>query len=451
MFLGPPAVRLAVDEDRTGLSSLSGDQDIWNYLRLAWWLLFGGLAILSLVKQSGALKHMLGRVGLLPYWVGLFLICLMIASFASWVPLFCIANATMMFMLAAAATDLAVKVYTGAISTSTCLRAFLWLSVGLLVFVGALYILYPHLRWSGWFGYRLRGESFAYVPILALVCVVLGAHFFLAKKGVSRLTYLVVVGFGFYWLYLAQTRSAYLCLAVAFAVLAWYHLGLGRKPAMLAGVVVTGIAGIVVVLMLYGNSSRVTWYLDNLYMRFVVRDYWAMQDATIHARSLSTLNGRTEAADVLIDGILDRPYGYGYIGGVRAYMSQPHVLERLPDDAFIGAHNGYLEVLGGGGILAFLAYMLIIGSFVYWSFRHGNVEAKVVQALLLMVLVEGFFESEIAYPFHQSPVVLWFAGALITAAVARAVATSPVQAKGRQTETPQPTIRAVGQLSTQKL
>ena len=142
---------------------------------------------------------------------------------------------------------------------------------------------------------------------------------------------------------------------------------------------------------------------------------------------------------------MDRPYGYGYIGGVRAYMSQPHVLDRLPDEAFIGAHNGYLEVLGGGGFLAFLGYLLILGWFVLTSLKFGNVESKIVQALLFMVLVEAFFESEIAYPFHQTPVVLWFTGAMLMAAVARARAFEAVRTRESTTTRDRP-IRAVGQL-----
>ncbi len=427
MLLGPPAIRVSASVDRSGLSSLSGDQDMWNYLRILWWLFFGFIALVGLVRNRVALRHMIGRVGYLPWAVALFLIALYAASFASTVPLFCIANVTMMVMLVAASTDLAVRIFAGEISTTRCLKALLWIAVGLLAFVGAMYLMYPHLRVASWYGLRLRGESFAYVPILGLVCVFVGGHFAIASVGWARVRYLLTVCFGLYWLYLAQTRSSYLCFAAAAAVLVWYHLGRGGNRMALAALLVALCGGVSTVALMYGNSSRVTWYVDSMYNRFVVRDYWAMRDASVHQRNLATLNGRTEAASVLMEGILDRPLGYGYIGGVRAYMSQPHVMDKLPDEAFIGAHNGYLEVLAGGGVLALLGYSGILIWLLFASRSRVNVESKVVQALLLMVMVEGFFESELAYPFHQTPVILWFAAAMIMAAKARDAAARNVQ------------------------
>ena len=446
MFLGPPALRIGVAEDRSGLSSLSGDQDIWNYIRLAWWIFWGLVAIVSLLRHGGITRQLTARLGTLPYWAAAFIGGLGVGSFASEYPLFSLANVAMMVMLIVAATDLAVKIFAGVISTARCLRTILWLAVALLVFVGILYLLYPQLRYEGWFGYRLRGESFAYVPLLSVILILVGSHFVLATEGSRKLVYIAVVAFGFYWLLLSQTRSAYLCLAVAFAVLAWHHLALGRNRVALAAVVIAGLTGVVVVMMLYGNSDRVTWYVDSTYNRFVVRDYWALQDEAVRERSLATLNGRTEAAAVLIEGVLDQPWGFGYIGGVRSFMARPDIIERLPDEAFIGAHNGFLEVLGGGGFLALIGYLGTFGWVLFHSRRFGNVESRVIQALFLVLVVESIFESEIAYPFHQSPVLLWFVGAITMAAVARESARQAAIGQPVRAPRPRPAIRAVGQL-----
>jgi hypothetical protein len=400
------------------LSSLEGDQDIWNYIRIIWWLLFGMIAIIQVVKERELLGEFLPKLGKANIFVGLYMVAMFASTVFSPVPLFTLANVTMIFLLVVAAIGMALRIYGGVLPVSRVLQYLLWTSVVLLIFVSAIYVLFPQLVFRGVFGLRLRGESLAYAPLLAVVCIILGAHFFLIRKGFHRFLYVVPVLFGFYWLMLGQTRSAYLGMAVGIFIIFWAKGLLARNVVNLAAL---GVAGLIVLMgigMLYGTSQRVTWYIDANYKRFIVRDYWALQDAEIQARSLATLNGRTEAANVLIDGVMSNPMGFGYIGGVRTYMSSPAAMAKLPDKAFIGAHNGYLEVLGGAGIFALIGYVGFLMWLVFHGWRFKHVDAMVSLGILFVLLVEGMFESEIALPFHQSCVVLWMMGAVIAASVA---------------------------------
>ena len=418
MLLGPPAIRTAVDDDRSGLSSLQGDQDIWNYIRLVWWLLFGTIALILIIRERRLLQQMLSEIGKPVAFVSLYLVGMFVSIVLSPVPMFTAANVVMMFLLIMATVHMALKIYGGVLPISRVLQYLLWTAVFLLLFVSAIYLMFPQLVSTGVFGARLRGEGFAYAPLLSVVSVYLGIHFFLLNKSRRRLLYVFPILFGFYWLMLGQTRSAYLGMAVGAFMMFWANGKLAKNVVNLTAVAVAGMIGLIGIGMLYGTSQRVTWYLDRNYERFIVRDYWALKDAEIQAKSLATLNGRTEAAAVLLNGVASHPLGLGYIGGVRSYMSRPDVLSTLPDKAFIGAHNGYLEVLGGAGIFALLGFVLWLGWVVMHAWRFKHVDALMVLGILFVLLVEGFFESEISLPFHQSAVLIWMMGGIVAASVA---------------------------------
>jgi len=418
MLLGPPAIRVAVDDNRSGLSSLEGDQDIWNYIRLVWWLVFGVIAVILVIRERRLLGQMLSGLAKPVAFVSLYLIGMFMSIIFSPVPMFTAANVTMMFLLVVASLHLALKIYGGVLPISRVLQYLLWTSVALLIFVSIIYLTFPQLIDRGVFGVRLRGESLAYAPLLSVVSIFLGTHFFLLNKSGRRFIYVFPVLFGFYWLMLGQTRSAYLGMAVGVMMMFWASGVLRKNVVSLTAIGVAGLIGILGLGLLYGTSQRVTWFMDRQYERFIVRDYWALKDAEVQARSLATLNGRTEAAGVLLDGVASHPLGFGYIGGVRSYMSSPDVMAKLPDKAFIGAHNGYLEVLGGAGVLALLGYLLWLAWVVVHAWRFKHVDAMMILGILFVLLVEGFFESEIALPFHQSAVLIWMMGAVVAASVA---------------------------------
>ena len=88
MLLGPPAIRTAVDDDRSGLSSLQGDQDIWNYIRLVWWLLFGTIALILIIRERRLLQQMLSEIGKPVAFVSLYLVGMFVSIVLSPVPMF---------------------------------------------------------------------------------------------------------------------------------------------------------------------------------------------------------------------------------------------------------------------------------------------------------------------------------------------------------------------------
>ena len=447
MFLGPPAIRIASERD--GMSSVQGDQDIWNIIRLVWWLGWGAVAVLDLARASPWVRDYVNRLGSLPAWIGLWLMAVILSTTVSPSPMFTLANASMLAVLVVAALDLGVKVYAGRITIGRVLHGLMVWSAVLLVLVGVVYVLSPErvgLSGHTAAGVRIRGGGIAYTPIMAQILVFVGLcqwqlargprngdHVFrrgpqilgkapgalrhgprLAKNGAY--IPLMFVALGVLWLYLAKTRAAYLGCTIGLAVFGWHVV---RPSTRMMSATLTACLAISVACtlgFLYDASFSMRWELDRAYERWILRDEFAIDNPALARASLASLNGRTEVQSVLLREIVTRPLGLGYIAGVRTFLDRQREAGEL-SVALRGAHNTYIETWAGSGYAALVGYLGMI-LFVIWCatrLRTGGAVTLAMRVLLLVVLFEGMFENEMAFPFHQSPVLFWVMAALITA------------------------------------
>lgn len=405
MLLGPPAFRMEV---RDAMASVREDVDIWNLLRIAWWLFWGCVAVVELLRSRNLVLEYLSRIGRLSVWALVWLIALVVSAAVSPSSLFTLANAVMFSMLVLAAADLGVKLYAGAISPRRLLRLVVTCAVLLLTLVGIVYMWQPAMvRGSGevYTGVRIRGENIAYTPILAQFALFVGVYFLLTARGIRRLVAATVVSYGFWWLLLAQTRSAYLGVVLGSGLLVWQWGDLGRRPIRLTAAVALIVLALAGAFWSYDMSDRVQWRLDNAYERYVLRDEFAVENPELASESLRSLNGRIEAQAVLLREAVMHPLGMGYIAGTRSYMDS--VMDELPGTAFRGAHNAYLETFAGGGYAAFLGFAAVALITAASLLRCRTPVAVIMGVLLACIFVEGFFENEMVFPFHQSAVLFW--------------------------------------------
>ena len=184
MVVGPPAFRLT--STRTALSSVEGDQDIWNIIRLIWWLVWGGIAFISLIQNRKALGPRWRFLGNIPVWAAVWLGALYASVLLSPSVQYSLASVTMMLMLVFAGLDMALKVSLNRLSIDRLVRAILFVSVGMLSLVGILYITIPEMMGgSGWTysGHRIRGEGIAYTPMVAQVVIFCGVYLAYVSRG----------------------------------------------------------------------------------------------------------------------------------------------------------------------------------------------------------------------------------------------------------------------------
>lgn len=406
MLLGPPAFRITTS--RNALSSVEGDQDIWNIIRIVWWLVWGTVAFISLIRMRPELGRRWSYLGHIPMWICLWLGSIFLSTiFSPSVP-YTLANGVMMLMLVFGALDLTMKIALRRIDVDSILKAVLYVSVGMLSLVGILWITNPGMvGGSGWTfsGLRIRGEGIAYTPITAQAVLFLGLYFAYKGQGKSRLFMLALSMYGLYWINLSQTRSAYITVIVASFVLCWHWLDLKKRTLNIVALASVMMIGICIMLFAYDTVHGVRWRLDNMYDKYVLRDEYAIEDQAAAKESLASLNGRTDAQAVLFDQALKRPLGMGYIAGTRTFMAS--AVEDLPSEAFHGAHNAYLETMSGAGFGALFGLLLLIGATLLRGVRVRDPSSVVVRALFYVVLLEGLVESELAFPFHQSPVYFW--------------------------------------------
>lgn len=409
MFLGPPAFR--GNAERDAMASVEGQVDIWNIIRIVWWTIWGTVAAYELIRQREWVSRFINQLGILPVWISIWLGMIFISAATSPGFMFTLATATMFFMLLLAATDLGVKMYRGLISPRRLLRYLLFFSVALTALVWIVFQTNPSssvIVGKTYTGIvRVRGEGIAYTPLLAQVIFLISLYFWLTSSKKWHLLLLGTMLLGLYFLYLGQTRSAYLSFVLALSLFVWHYMALKHNYTTLIPLAAAGIAFIATLIFLYGTSYRVTSRVDSFYRTFVLRDEFAIENEELAEESLMTLNGRTEAAAVVIDAALKNPLGLGYIAGLRTHMAKESVRDKLGTEAFHGAHNSYLEVLAGTGYFGFFGYLALILT-VLWRVRKlTDLPSLTLRLLLYIVLIQGLFESSLGFAFRQSPVLFW--------------------------------------------
>lgn len=421
MFLGPPALRL--DTHRAAMASVQGNVDIWNIIRVVWWTVWGAVALYELIRQRAWIAEFMNEMDTLPLWIGLWLGMMFVSTAVSPGMLFTLTTAAMFVMLLLAATDLALKVYRGLIPPKRTLRILLFLSIGLSVLVYCVYLIDPNssvVVGETFTGItRIRGTGVAYTPLLAQVIFLISLYFWLTSDNKWRPLLLGTMAFGLYFLYIGQTRSAYGSFVIALSLFAWNRLRLRHNYPRLIPLGAAAVAVIAGFTFLYGTSHSVTEKIDSAVNVFVLRDAFAVRNPQHALRSLMTLNGRTKAAAVVLDVAAQHPIGLGYVAGLRAYMANEEVRERLGTDAFHGAHNAYLEVLAGTGFIGFFAYLALIFVVIWRARQLEGLAPLLFRLLFYIVLLQGFFESSLAFAFRQGPVLFWIAAASLLAMHAR--------------------------------
>lgn len=413
LFLGPPIVRLG---DRVAMDSLQGSFDFWNFFQAGWWMLGGAVAFRELYLNRAHLRGFLKGAGSLPLWSSLWLFALFLSSVVSSAPLLSFAKATLMGALVLAAADLGVKFYAGLVPVRRVLKILLISAVGLLLLVGVVFFLTPSLvtghyeASASFLSLRTRGGRIAYTPFLSIVALVLGLYFFLTTRGLGRWLNVLVMGVGFFFLALGQTRSAYGGFAAALLLFAWRWAQLDKNMVRLMAGTALVVATVCIAGLTYDWSSSVAQRYDTTF-QYVIRD----------AESLSTLTGRTQVIDALWEEVARRPLGLGYSAGPRAFLLSESFVASVHTDAFGNAHNAYLEILAGAGYLGFIAWMALV-------FGVGNTARTMrerdlipIATLLVAALLEGVTESTLALPLYHTSVLFWIAAAVAAAYRARRV------------------------------
>lgn len=422
LFMGPPALR-AGGWGHSALESMqSSGQDIWNIIRLVWWMVFGLVALAEVMRDRETLYDMLSRLGSLHRWVGLLMLTLLASAAVAPMPMFTLVNASMFVVMVFAALDLALKIYRGVLTIERSLRLLLYVSTGMLVLVQACLWYDPWMVGADTFmGFRVRGNNVAYTPILAQTMAFVSYYFWTKDKSWKRLIYLALMGWCVYWLYISQTRSAYLSLFLGIFLLAWYWGNMRRN--LVALVVLGALVGILLttLTLLYDVSDGVKWRYEQAYERFVLRDRWAVEDEDFARENLASLNGRSEVVALLSRHAWTQPLGLGYVTGPRVLLQSEDAVEELQSAAFGNAHNAFVEIWAGGGYLALLGYLALIFLVLRYSSQLAFRPLFIMRLLCLLVLFEGLFESDLVLPFKQSLALFWWVSAGMVAIYARQV------------------------------
>ncbi len=410
LYLGPPAIR-EITLGRNALSSLDGDQDIWNIIRVAFWAFWGLIVIFDLLRNGTAVRDMMRRIGALPVVVMVWSLSLIFSAIISPAPSYTFASGSMFLILSLAALDLAVKVFSNQTSVREVLKYLVAASVLLLTAIWITFTYFPHINvyFMSFQGPRIRGGDFGYTPIMALVLIFAGSYLAYTSKSKLRYFLWLLPVYGLFWLGLGQTRSSYVAFLMGLVIL-FFHLYSRRMDAVkLTAIFITVLIGFGAIGMMYGMSDRVTRKIDGLYDRYVLRDQYAVEDPDYAASSLLTLNGRTEAQRILVLRIIGEPFGLGFKAGPRNYMAGVEGLS----EAFLGPHNAFLDIWAGSGYIGLITWVIIVFVVLIASRRQKSLHFCIIRILLYTLLLEGMLESDLSSPFKQSSALFWILAACI--------------------------------------
>lgn len=431
LFLGPPAIRFG---GRHATASMEGDQDIWNYLRLAWWAFWGVVILVDLIRANGAVRSLVKRLGAAPLFVALWLTALFASCWVSPAPVYSGFMTLMTLVLVLGAVDLATKLHVGAVSVHRVYRLVFGLGLGLLILVFVLYKTAPgsNVVQGAFYGDRVRGGTVAYTPLLSSI-MILSALYLMgtARSARARFGYLAALLFGAEMLHLGQTRSSYVgfLLAASVYLFDWWRRRRNAilLPSLLAAFFMTVFAATVAYEVSDGARNRLDYY----YNRYVLRDQHNIANPDFARENLGSLNGRAEVFVLLSENAFFEPLGLGFIAGPRRFLSENIV--GLP-----GAHNAYTEVWGGSGLGGFIGFAGLVLLVAWKSRQLRSPQALLIRALLPLILVEGMFESDMVFPFVQSSAFFWITSAVIAGLWVRETDSSEALAhtRGLRTWTP---------------
>lgn len=399
LYFGPPVFRF---ETRPASASLEGAVDIWNLFRVGWWAAVGLLAVYSLIRRRRVAIQVIRDHPVTVVSASLLILCMLLSTAFAPSALFTAANAAMMAILTVAALDLAVRIRAGSATAGTLLQGLLGTAFVLATIIVAMLPVFPEAVSNGMSGDEIRVEGgwIADTTLLGLTVLVCGAFLVSGvRRGVRGLAYLAVpASFGL--LLLSRSRTVY--LAAGIAMLAWGIVWLGkvewRRAVRAIGIVSLAIAmalGSSAGLLALGESKA----FDEI-GTYLVRD----------ASTLSTMSGRTTIYSVLLNQVPEHLLGSGYSAGPRAQLlaSARELLAGNVIASRIGnAHNAYLELLAGAGLMALATFMVLVASSALTLVRSKEPGALPLLALLVGGAVIGMTGSDIVLPFGQASPLVW--------------------------------------------
>jgi len=412
LYLGPPAWRPVAG--RSAMDSLAGNFDVWNFVRIGWWGVVGLVALAMIYHLRTHLKEFVRSLPLLAFWT-LVWVGSLVASAAyspSWA--FTLANAIVMTVLVVAGLQLALSLHAGATILSDVLASLYGFSLMLMAFVWLTYLVDPTLVTAyQWTGPRVMGNFVAEMSFVSVVTFFLAAHAAARSRGSARWFHGVVMAASVAALLATQTRTAYLSLGLggAYMFLQWFTAASNRARvgAIAVIAVVIGLSPLALEAL---DASTGASTLDGA-IAYLLRD----------DLSWRTASGRTAIAGVLMNDVLERPWGLGYSAGPRVLLLTSHqeLIEGSVHAESIGnAHNVFLEVLGGSGLVGLFAFTVVLAwvAVVMHSVRHPGLVP--VRVLVLCFVLAGMTGSNGVLPFYQSSALLWIlVGAVAGVASAR--------------------------------
>ncbi len=408
LFLGPPVFRLAT---RGADASLDGSIDLWNIIRILWWVAFGVIALIDTYRLREYVRLFLRHLRTLPWWVATWLGTLILSASYSPSPLLTLSHAMLMVILVLAAFDMGVKLYAGVLAFDAVMRRLFVMSLTLVAIGSVTYAFMPELVGAVPGGStipRIRGGVVADIALLAQILFFVG--YYLASTASKRLAglYVSVVVVSPVFLLVAQTRAMFGSFAIGLGLLllgSFTSFGRRHCYALIGSTFL--MITLFFTLSLYEEVTQMANGPLAMAETFVVRD----------RASIQGLNARAGLTAFLFERLEGRLFGLGYSAGPRlALLTSPEDLLRHGiHHAFAGnAHSIYLEVFAGTGypgIISFVAVLLLIG----WRIFLGAGKRRLILGVLFAILlVTGVTESSGILPFTQSATLLWFVAACAT-------------------------------------
>lgn len=418
LYLGPPFYRAGV---RSAEASLEGAVDVAILFRVAWWLFFGAVALLGIVRMRRHLVGFFRDHQLLHLLVVAYLVALGVSVLRSPALLFSAVNVGMMAVLVVAALDLGLRLRIGVMTVRDLLRDLNTASWTLLAVMGALLVVAPGVVASrGEGALRLLGGDIGDPTVLAGAAVVTGVHLALTSGGWARRLYALSLVPAFAALLLTRGRTVYVGIVLSLAI--WFVLWLARtRPAR----AVRAVATVALVAGALCGAALVAQVASDGALLAAAGTYLVRDVDTV-----GNLSGRTGIFQVLLRAVPENPLGLGFMAGPRTLLlgSAGELLRYDVIAARIGnAHNAYLEMLAGTGFLGGFAFAaLLIASLArLMTLRARDLAAAA--ALLALVIVHGFTGSDAALPFGQASALLWMM--VGTALGMRARSVAPARAR----------------------
>jgi O-antigen ligase len=390
------------------MASLEGAFDIWNMLRVAWWIFFGLIAVLEINRLRAKLPSFINSLGLFPWFVGIWLFTLFASVINSPAPLYTFANAGLMSILVLAALDLGLKLYSGVIDVQRVLKICLGFSVLLLVIFTVAFVVAPEMVGKTTkAGLRARGGVVADNALLSQVVFFVGFYLASLARGLTNKMYKLTVMVSPVFLFVAQTRAMYVSFFLGLMIFLWNFLFVEQKrqSAKMIGILCIAVSG-VMGLALYDEISGSSQFLAKV-EEFLVRD----------RASIQSMNSRDGVTAILIDRVASQPWGLGYSAGPRHALLTVSIDELRQHGIYYyfagNAHNMYLEVLGGSGVLGAAAWLMLLLWLLYRVWKVRSKDVIPVRVLLLVILIGGMTESYGALPLYQASSLLWILVAVI--------------------------------------